>query len=77
MSLKKYFAATALLLITSLHATAGVPGNDCLAEGRELYRELNYHDALTSFCDAAKDGNLEAMYLIGTMYREGKGVKAS
>lgn len=63
-----------LLVFVYLFALSGQAMADSLADANRLYDAGDYENAAKLYIPLAKDGNAEAQYTLGMMYRAGRGV---
>lgn len=76
MRFTKLLAATVVLFaFAASPAFAFLNRTDNFIKGYTFYTMLNYKDAMASFKKAERSGDPRAMYFIGLMYAESKGVE--
>ncbi|MDO8263978.1 MAG: tetratricopeptide repeat protein [Gallionella sp.] len=63
-----------LLVFVCFFALAGQAMADSLSDANRVYDEGDYEKAAKLYSPLAKDGNAEAQYTLGMMYRAGRGV---
>ena len=63
-----------LLIFVCFFALAGQAMADSLSDANRVYDEGDYEKAAKLYSPLAKDGNAEAQYILGMMYRAGRGV---
>lgn len=63
-----------LLVWVCLFALAGQAIADSLSDANRVYEAGDYEKAAKLYSPLAKDGNTEAQYILGLMYRAGRGV---
>lgn len=63
-----------LLVCVCIFALSGQSIADSLAEANHVYDAGDYENAAKLYSTLAKDGNAEAQYTLGMMYRAGRGV---
>ena len=63
-----------LLIFVCFFALAGQAMADSLSDANRVYDEGDYEKAAKLYSPTAKDGNAEAQYILGMMYRAGRGV---
>lgn len=63
-----------LLVMVCFLALAGQAMADSLSDANRVYDEGDYEKAVKLYSPLAKDGNAEAQYTLGMMYRAGRGV---
>lgn len=66
---------TLLLMLMAVYAGAQVPYNANIEQAKKLIGEKKYSNAMTILDSEAKKLNGEAMYIMATLYQEGKGVE--
>lgn len=63
-----------LLVYVCFFLLAGQVMADALSDANRVYDEGDYEKAAKLYSPLAKDGNAEAQYVLGMMYRAGRGV---
>ena len=63
-----------LLVYVCFFVLAGQAMADSLSDANRVYEEGDYEKAAKLYSPLAKDGNAEAQYILGMMYRAGRGV---
>src|SRR4030065_73129 len=63
-----------LLVCACFFALTGPAMADSLSEANRVYNTGDYEQAVKLYSPLAKEGNAEAQYVLGMMYRAGRGV---
>ena len=63
-----------LLVYVCFFVLAGQAMADSLSDANRVYEEGDYEKAAKLYSPLAKDGNAEVQYILGMMYRAGRGV---
>lgn len=73
-NLFRLILVAAFLVMTGCSSRSPQDAATALQEGMDAYSKGNYAVALEKFQPLAKDGNVQAQFNLGVMYRQGQGV---